>query len=259
MSEQEWLTWNDPTPMLECLRGRASDRKLRLFAVACCRRIWVFITDPGSQAVVEITEQSADGPVDVERILSLNYDRLTDNCGEGEEPFQTAFMFAGHVGYSLIAPFHGFPYSTDEFEGALETAKGAVYTMAVSHYQPDDNLARFYDAEELLAAGRQRMANAQAAFLERQATERVGQCLLLRDIFGPLPFRPLSLNPTCQTPKVMSLAQVIYDDRTFDRLPELAEALHHAECDNEEVLSHLRGPGPHVRGCWALDVVLGKE
>jgi len=82
--------------------------------------------------------------------------------------------------------------------------------------------------------------------------------ILLRDIFGN-PFRPVTLNPAWLTPKVTTLAQRIYNDRAFDRMPELADALQEAGCDNQDVLSHCRGPGPHVKGCWVVDLVLGKE
>jgi hypothetical protein len=54
------------------------------------------------------------------------------------------------------------------------------------------------------------------------------------------------------------LARTIYEGRAFDRLPMLADALVEAGCDNPDVLTHLRGDGPHVRGCWAVDLVLGK-
>ena len=58
---------------------------------------------------------------------------------------------------------------------------------------------------------------------------------------------------------MVKLAQVIYDEHAFDRMPELADALEDAGCTNAEILAHCRQPGPHVRGCWALDLVLGKE
>jgi hypothetical protein len=79
---------------------------------------------------------------------------------------------------------------------------------------------------------------------------------LFRDIFGN-PFRPVSLDPAWLTSTVVLLAKGIYDDRAFDRLPILADALQDAGCDNDDILGHCRGPGPHVRGCWVVDLVLG--
>jgi hypothetical protein len=83
-------------------------------------------------------------------------------------------------------------------------------------------------------------------------------CNLLRDIFGN-PHRPVTADPAWLTPNVVSLAQTLYDDRAFNRLPELADALEEAGCTNTDVLAHCRAPGPHVRGCWVVDLVLGKE
>jgi hypothetical protein len=94
--------------------------------------------------------------------------------------------------------------------------------------------------------------------------EHKAQAVLLRCIFGN-PFRPITLHPAWLTPTIASLAQAIYGDRQlpsglFDnqRMGVLADALEEAGCDNAEVLSHLRGGGEHVRGCWVVDAVLGK-
>ena len=81
---------------------------------------------------------------------------------------------------------------------------------------------------------------------------------LIRDVFGPLPFRPVAAAPSWRTSTVVALAAGIYAERAFDRLPILADALQDAGCENADVLDHCRGPGPHVRGCWAVDLVLGK-
>jgi hypothetical protein len=81
---------------------------------------------------------------------------------------------------------------------------------------------------------------------------------LLLDVFGN-PFRPVAVDPAWRTPDVITLAEGIYADRASDRMPILADALQDAGCDNEDVLSHCRGGGPHVRGCWVVDLVLGKE
>jgi hypothetical protein len=96
--------------------------------------------------------------------------------------------------------------------------------------------------------------------------ERVFQCHLLRDIFGPLPFRTVAIAADWLTPTVLQIAQAAYEHRQLPggeldapRLAILSDALEDAGCDNAELLGHLRGSGPHVRGCWALDLVLGKE
>ncbi len=80
----------------------------------------------------------------------------------------------------------------------------------------------------------------------------------IRDIFGN-PFRPVAFDPSWRTSTALAIAQGIYDDRAFDRLPILADALQDAGCENADLLNHLRSEGPHVKGCWALDLVLGKE
>jgi hypothetical protein len=89
--------------------------------------------------------------------------------------------------------------------------------------------------------------------------ERARQIIppLLRDIFGN-PFHPASINPSWLTSTVVALAEGIYQDRAFDRMPILADALQDAGCDNEDILNHCLQPGEHVRGCWALDLILGK-
>ena len=81
---------------------------------------------------------------------------------------------------------------------------------------------------------------------------------LLRDVFGN-PFRPAAFSPAWRTDTVLALAQQMYDTRDFGAMPIMADALQDAGCDNGDVLNHCRGDGPHVRGCWVVDLVLGKE
>jgi hypothetical protein len=81
---------------------------------------------------------------------------------------------------------------------------------------------------------------------------------LLRDVFGN-PFRPVSVDPRWLTSTVVTLAEGIYQERAFDRLPILADALQDAGCEDTELLGHCRGPGPHARGCWVVDLLTGRE
>jgi hypothetical protein len=88
--------------------------------------------------------------------------------------------------------------------------------------------------------------------------EHAAQCHLLRDIFGN-PFRPVAFDPVWRTSTVVALAEQMYAGRDFGAMPILADALQDAGCDNADVLGHCRAPGEHVRGCWVVDLVLGKE
>jgi hypothetical protein len=84
------------------------------------------------------------------------------------------------------------------------------------------------------------------------------QTNLLRDIFkNPALF--VEFDPRWRTSDVVGLARAIYDDRAFERMPILADALMDAGCEHEEIIGHCRGAGPHVRGCWVVDLILGKE
>lgn len=80
----------------------------------------------------------------------------------------------------------------------------------------------------------------------------------VRDIFGN-PFRPVAFDPAWRTDTVLALARQMYESREFSAMPILADALQDAGCDNPDVLNHCRGDGSHVRGCWVVDLVLGKE
>jgi hypothetical protein len=75
----------------------------------------------------------------------------------------------------------------------------------------------------------------------------------------PNPFRPVSFDPSWRTEAAVGIARGIYDDRAFERMPILADALQEAGCENQEILNHCRNPGHHVRGNWVVDLVLGKE
>ncbi|MBP3957721.1 hypothetical protein J8F10_20920 [Gemmata sp. G18] len=81
---------------------------------------------------------------------------------------------------------------------------------------------------------------------------------MVRDIFGN-PFRSVAFTPEWRTSTAVAIASHMYEWRDFNAMPILADALQDAGCDSADVLDHCRGPGPHVRGCWVVDLVLGKE
>jgi hypothetical protein len=85
------------------------------------------------------------------------------------------------------------------------------------------------------------------------------QCDLLRDVFGPDPFRPVPVDPRWLTADVIGLARAIYEDREASLLPILADALEETGCGDAAILGHCRRPGEHVRGCWVVDQLTGRE
>jgi hypothetical protein len=239
MTNEEWLVCSDPAAMLEAVRATASPRKLRLFQVACVRRVWQYVTDPGSRTLVELVECSADGLAPEAEIRALPYDWLTDDCGGPGPAERHAYMVAGHVGYSLIGPFHGSEFPSNDWQDARSAAEGAATVVAEAADLPDDD-------EHL------------PAYQSMQAKEAAAQADLLRDLFGN-PVRPIAFEPRWRTADVLGLALGIDDERAYDRLPLLADALIDAGCDSNDILSHCRAPGPHVRGCWVVDRILKNE
>jgi hypothetical protein len=141
-----------------------------------------------------------------------------------------------------------------EWEEVERTRRGAAQVGG------GNDAAACLGSEEPVIVAFKAMFHSAGNQLDREgyAREERQQCHLLRDIFGN-PFRPVAVDPAWLTSDVLALAQGIYDERAFDRMPILADALQDAGCDNDDILNHCRGPGPHVRGCWVVDLLLGKS
>jgi hypothetical protein len=248
VTHDQWLTGTDPVPMLEFLRGKATDRKLRLFASACCRHIaayadaeWKRLAAYGrgpeqiawtrreaelAHRAAEVAERYADG-----RASPTELDGLLSAPGDDEM-----------VGCYADGP--------DAARAARATAYRAGYCARYMNPQKFARLARWLNALD----GPRWFLESRTA----QNREQTAQCGLLRDIFGD-PFRLAAVDPRWLASDVVAVARAVYDDRAFDRLPILADALQDAGCDDDDVLAHCRRPGEHVRGCWVVDRVLGQE
>jgi hypothetical protein len=225
MTEVEWLACVDPSQMLAFLEGMGcgSNRKLRLFAVACCRRIWSGLQDERSRAAVEAAERFADG-----------------------QATQVELRAAFTAAYAAVDDCRSFsPSSEYQAIAAFLTAARCI-TESVTKVPENE------DANEVAAHVWSFAIDGKIADNERQ------QLVLLRDISGN-PFRPVSFSLEWRTDTALSLARQMYESRDFSAMPILADALQDAGCDSDDVLNHCRGPGPHVRGCWVVDLVLGKE
>jgi hypothetical protein len=199
--------------------------------------IWRLITDARSRQAVEVAERFADGMAKEEE--RANADEVARSVAEdaferwNEELVEVA---AAGIGYWAAAAANG---AVSLIEKKVEEAVS------------DAGMALAWSEDEELAAGPDYWPG----------IELSGPWpYLIRDIFGN-PFRPVPLDPSWlawNDSTVSKLAQSIYDDRAFDRLPILADALEEAGCDNADILQHCRQPGEHVRGCWVVDLLLGK-
>ena len=211
MTEAEWLACADPDLALQYVRRNASQRKLRLFAVACCRQVW-HLLDPKHHNSVKIAERFADGAATVAELRSAHS--------------------------SLLDPYH-FTHATEE-----------SYAAAFAGYQVATGAA--YDAARIAAQ------SARSA-LPPGSVAAAAQITLLRELFGS-PFRKVKFKPAWHTDTAESLARQMYESRDFGAMPILADALQDAGCDNDDILNHCRDSNAtHVRGCWVVDLVLGKE
>jgi hypothetical protein len=254
MNEAEWATWADPDTMLDCIRGPkihpqypfpndyalkhpviATDRMLILWASGCCRRLGHLFHDARCLDAVLTAERFADGELTYKELRSI-----------GEEIGKWARNTQAQDGGVSVRSFVA--------QACLHLVEGGdtAYDSGCTPY-----LVPAHDATRWAVAAIRE--NAGDVVAER---EKIAQCSILRDILGN-PFRPPpAIDPSWTTwndGTVVELAQAVYQEKVFDRLPILADALEAAGCTNEEILAHCRGPGPHVRGCWVVDLILGKQ
>jgi hypothetical protein len=220
-TEQEWLISCNPALMLDFLGSGRSDRKLRLFASACCRQVWDRLTNPYLRLAVEAAEDFADG--------EITEDDLT--CARAAA--WSATNRAGHAMAAARAAVRESPWAAAR-EAQRETMQ-----------QVWEKFGRSWPW---------------GIVPEEKKTALRRQCDLLRCIFGN-PFRSALLRPdwlVWNNGTIPKIAQLIYTERRFQDLPILADALEEAGCDDAEALKHCRQPGEHVRGCWVVDLILGK-
>jgi hypothetical protein len=225
VDEREWLTCTDPEKMLDFLvMGRASERKLRFFALADARRVWHLVTDARSRNAVEVAERYADR-------------RAT-------EEDRSQAIRAAHRAKDAVA--HEWPRSPASVAASMA----------------------YYAACSVRGSAAARIAASRPDKTTVVPGGKIIQTFLLHCLFGN-PFRPVALDPAWlhwHDGLIRQLAQATYDERQLpsghldpERLAVLADALEEAGCDNQEILGHLRGPEPHVRGCFLVDCLTGRE
>jgi hypothetical protein len=238
MTETRWLAASDPDVLLAHLGEGASERKLRLFAAACCRPLAKLIDEGWAEASVWVAERCADGLASLEE--------LQDRQEEAAEAWDEA----------ADAQIYGQPQAL-----ALTSAARAVLE-AVSDDSPDAVRAANEAAQAVAAfALLGELPSGDRRIGDPYRRERFRQCALLRELFGN-PFRPFAVDPTWlafDDGCVPNLARAIYEHQSWDEMPVLGDALEEAGCPDEAALWHCRHAQGHLRGCWVLDALLGKS
>jgi hypothetical protein len=221
MTEDTWFVCASPKLMLARVLVRGTDRKARLFGVACCRRVWHLLTDPRSRAAVDKAELFAEGMTTRRALRDAN---------------------------DLAA------LATPDIESkGIRDAAIAATKVAESEVSACTSGVSYAVANAVAEKG------SPCNFVDSIHAENLAHVSLIHCIVGN-PFRPVTLNPTWlqwNANTVRKMAQAIHDDRDFELLPILADALEEAGCDNREVLDHCRSDGEHVRGCWVVDLLTG--
>jgi hypothetical protein len=227
MDEAEWPACDAPAVVFGHLSRMASDRKRRLYLCAVCRYRWRHVRDERLWRVVEAAEAFADGKAD--GLTDVRQEAAT-LAADAEQEHQNWF-------------WNAWPgRAVTELQIQLTSLAAAAVLPQVGDGWHEGDWAD---------CGR----------LARSAE-------LLRCLFGNL-FRPIALAPdwlAWNAGTIPALARAAYDQRTLPagtldptRLAVLADALEDAGCPDEAILGHLRGPGPHLRGCHILDTLLGLE
>jgi hypothetical protein len=242
MTEEEWLGQAEVGPLLEFIAGRISPRKARLFACACCRRIGDL---PGNQwcyPVIEIVERFVDGSATGKEVETAELEQLRSiDAIRDRHPYPDY----------LVRPEHAARWAA-RWLSLRERGAGAIGGVATE-------VAQAFGLQALATFGQR--SGLRDVLHTAEAREREHQCRLLRDIVGN-PFQPVAVEPpwlAWRDGTVPKVAETIYQERAFDRLPILGDALEDAGCAKEDVLRHCREPGEHVRGCWVVDLLTGRR
>lgn len=237
MTESEWTAANDPEAMLELLRGKASSRKFRLFAVACCRRIWNHLTFEESRVAVEVAEQFADDLVDDERRKSA-YAVANERCIYVDDTSSSSDRMKG--------------FAT---EAALNAVFGDHDYPPIPTYATTCAIAAARAQAEVIFAHHESRNEVESACLAACENEREWQCRIIRDIFRN-PFDQTPIDLSWLTESARRIARLTYHGGDYHRPTSLVETLAAAGCTDRRILDHFRESTEHVRGCWVIDLLL---
>lgn len=251
MTETEWNACTDPQEMLVYLGNRATKRKLRLFICACywaSRALNLIRTRSPGQTVQRGTVGKLGAWLWqnlIEPSAQLHR-RANDSLARGLEEMEQHW---DDRDLRDTLKRHAKRYFDRDNDEGLRIACG----LPVWDNLDDASESCVTVEHAAQAALSYRRGLDETLWIARCQTDRV------RDIFGPLPFRPVMADPLWLSFSVGELAKGIYADRAFDRMPILGDALEESGCYNSAILEHCRYDGEHVRGCWVVDLLLNKS
>jgi hypothetical protein len=256
MIESEWLTCENWHPMIAFLSGRWTQRKAMLYICAGLRSLWELLYDEGSQHAVEVAECVAEG-----------------TASEGD---------VSQAEYFAETPTFGYDFESECVRTWNRQSAGVQRLFEMGIYTEEDLLVDGLLGDERTRSRLQNAAQIAYHALYQIEEGRLGDHLmehlssqeewprgwLVREIVGN-PSCPISISPSLlawNDGTITRLAQAAYDERilpagTLDntRLAILADALEEAGCSDEQILTHLRCGSDHYRGCWVIDLLLGKQ
>ena len=237
MTESEWLSIANHSQwmiiqlrQLGVARNKAGRRKLRLFSCGCCQVIWNVLPDNRLRDAVQTAERFADDLATKDELSAARAAVEWMRVDSGQ---------FGNVPLGVRVAIDMAVATTDPRAFAAAFAMTACLVPLAGQIQPTT-------AETYLS------------HLKPATTAETYLCQLVRCVFGN-PFRTVSAESNWLKwghGTVPKLARSIYEERRFSDLPVLADALEEAGCTHEDILGHLRGPGPHIRGCWPVDLLL---
>ncbi len=234
MTEAEWLACTDDGAIAAAVREFASDRKARLIACGCCRLVWDWLVNDRSRGAVETSERFADGLVTDDELSRAAY-------------FAEAAVFA--VDEMQERYWRDQKAVRDGWLDVCDATENGIPSR--------DRTLISFDIARAAANWAERLNADDPRLCFRELPDPIFSPVVARDVMGN-PFRSVAVGPFWLTTNVRTLAAQMYAARDFSAMPILADALQDAGCDNPDVLSHCRVPGPHVRGCWVIDLLLGK-
>jgi len=226
----DYFWWSDDLPA----------RKFYLFLAEIGHRLRHLMTDPDPIKMIDLCEQCAEGQITESELGDLAHEHRP---AIGEEKMASA---VANELYWWVAD--RYKVHVDGFCEAVIYVPAIVAAVEAGLIQPQDDWRVIESVSDHPIF---------ASTLEQTELEWGA---LIRDIYGPNPFQPISFSPEWRTDTALQLARQMYDSRDFSAMPILADALQEAGCDNEDILNHCRDTNAtHVRGCWVVDLVLGKE